>query len=122
MKSYQYYCIWLWHSRAIRICDTIMWLPTKITMPLATTIDLILAGIMDIQQALQHAPYGLHVPPSHFAALKQLIEVFMANTICKDEDPAPNPQQSLRVEPSQTLVIASQKVNHPPLRVDKPPC
>jgi hypothetical protein len=120
MESYQCYCIWFWDSRATRICDTITWLPTKITMPLATTADLILAGIMDIQQALQHAPSGLHVPPSHVAALKQLIDILMAGIICKDEDPAPNPQQSLRVKPSQAHVIASQEVNHAPLRVDKP--
>jgi hypothetical protein len=60
---------------ATRICDTITWLPTKITMSLATTADLILAGIIDIKQALQQAPSGLHMPPSHVAALKQLIDV-----------------------------------------------
>ena len=39
-------------------------------MPIATTADLILAGIMDIQQALQQAPAGLNIPPSHVAALQ----------------------------------------------------
>jgi hypothetical protein len=49
MKSYQCYCIWLWDSKATCICDIFTWLPTKITMLLATTADLVLAGIMDIQ-------------------------------------------------------------------------
>jgi hypothetical protein len=71
-----------------------MWIPTKITMLLATTADLILVDIMDIQQALQQASSGLYVPPSHVAALKQLIEALTSSTICRDEDPAPNPQQS----------------------------
>jgi hypothetical protein len=50
MESYGCHRIWLWGSRAMRICDTIMWLPTMIIMLLATTADLILTRIMDIQQ------------------------------------------------------------------------
>jgi hypothetical protein len=68
------------------------------------------------------APSGLHGPPSHVAALKQLIEVLTSSSICKDEDPAPNPQQSLRVEPSQAHVIAFKEVEHAPLRADTPLC
>jgi hypothetical protein len=77
-----------------------MWLPMLITMPLATTANLILAGIMDIQQALHHGSSGLHMQPSHVVALKQLINVLMASAICKDEGHTPNPHQSLRVVPS----------------------
>jgi hypothetical protein len=121
MESYQCYCIWLWDSRATRMYDTITWIPTKTTMSLATTADLILVDIKDIQQALQQAPSGIHVPPSHVAVLKQLIEVLTASNICKNEGPAPSPHESLRVEPSQAHVIASKEVDHAPLRVDQPP-
>jgi hypothetical protein len=86
-------------------------------MLLATTTDFILAGIKNIQQALHQAPSGINVPPSHVAALKRLIDVFTGSTICKDEDPAPNPQQSLRVERRQTPVSASKDSNYPPLRL-----
>ena len=70
-------------------------------MPIATTADLILAGIMDIQQALQQAPAGLNIPPSHVAALQQLIEVLTSSTLSKDEAAVTPPQQPLRVESKQ---------------------
>jgi hypothetical protein len=60
------------------------------------------------------------MPPSHVAALKQWIEVLMASTTCKDEDSAPNPRESLRMEPSRSPVIVLQEDEFPPLRVDKP--
>jgi hypothetical protein len=53
----------LWDSQAACICNTITWFPTKIVIPLASTADLVLAGITDIQQALLKPPPGLHVPP-----------------------------------------------------------
>jgi hypothetical protein len=60
---------------------------------------------------------------SHVAALKQLIDVLTASTICKDEGHDPNPYESLTVEPSKPPVIASQEEDYPPLRVDKKlPC
>jgi len=37
------------------ICDTLTWLPTKVPMPTASSIDLVLlAGIQDITTALQN--------------------------------------------------------------------
>ena len=115
MESYRCYRIWLWDSRATRICDTLTWFPTKITMPLATTADLILAGIMDIQQALQQAPADLHIPPSHVAALKQLIEVLTSSTLVKDEGSMPPPQEPLRVESKPV----EEPANPPALRVEE---
>jgi hypothetical protein len=41
-------------THAERISDTISWFPTKITMPLASSTDLILAGIANITAALQN--------------------------------------------------------------------
>ena len=80
-------------------------------MPIATTADLILAGIMDIQQALQQTPADLHIPPSHVAALKQLMEVLTSSTIGKDEVAVPPPQTPLRVE--------GKPANPPALRVEE---
>jgi hypothetical protein len=37
-------------------------------MPLASTADLVLAGITGIQQALLKPPPGLHLPHNHVAA------------------------------------------------------
>jgi hypothetical protein len=120
MESYRCYRIWLWDSSATRMCDTITGLPTKITMPLATTADLILAGIMDIQQALLSAPSDLHIPPSHVAALKQLTEVLTASTTCKPEVSALPPHESLRVDSRHITHGKSIVDSPPPLRVESP--
>ena len=31
--AYRCYTLWLWDTRATRICDTLTWFPTKTTMP-----------------------------------------------------------------------------------------
>jgi hypothetical protein len=88
MDSYRCYRIWVWNSRAARICNTITWFPTKIIMPLASTADLVLADITDIQQALLKPPPGFHLPPNHVAALKQLTEVLTSVTTPDIEAPS----------------------------------
>jgi hypothetical protein len=52
LESYRCFRAWIWESQAACICDTISWFPTKVTMPLASSNDLILAGIQDILAAL----------------------------------------------------------------------
>jgi hypothetical protein len=46
--SYQCCHIWFSDGRAVYICDTITWTPTKIVISLASTTDLVLADITDI--------------------------------------------------------------------------
>jgi len=118
MDSYRCYRIWLWDSRAARICDTITWFPTKLVMPLATTADLVLAGITDIQQALLNPPPGFHLPPNHVAALKQLTEVLTSGTTPDLEAPSqPEPIAPLRVGDHHPT-NSSIEETAPPLRVD----
>jgi hypothetical protein len=54
LEPYRCYNVWLWDTRHERICETIPWFPTKVTMPLASSADLVMAGIQDIIQALQN--------------------------------------------------------------------
>ena len=54
LESYRCYTVWLWDTRALRICDTLMWFPTQTTIPLASSNNLILAGVQDIIHALEH--------------------------------------------------------------------
>ena len=115
MESYRCYRIWLWDSRSTRICDTITWFPTKIVMPLASTADLVLAGITDIQQALLKPPPGFHLPPTHVSALKQLTEVLTAIPLSSPEHIAP-----LRVGDHHPIA-STIEVTAPPLRVETPP-
>ncbi len=54
LKSYQCYMVWITEMHAQCICNMLMWLPTKVPMPTASSIDLVLARIQDIATALQN--------------------------------------------------------------------
>ena len=79
LDSYRCYKVWIWATRQERICDTLSWFPSnRITMPLATSADLIAAGIADIADALKNPTPDaslIKLPPSHVAALKNLADV-----------------------------------------------
>jgi hypothetical protein len=65
-------------TRAERISDTVSWFPTKVTMPLASSNDLILAALTDITNALQHPSPAASLAPlaeSHVTALQNLTEL-----------------------------------------------
>ncbi|KAI2502091.1 Reverse transcriptase (RNA-dependent DNA polymerase) [Fragilaria crotonensis] len=112
LESYRCYTVWLWETRATRICDTLTWFPTKTTMPLASFNDLILAGIHDILHALCHPSPGSPLAPltdSHHEALLQLTSILTSLTTDKSDPPptsitaaepivaTPLPDTSLRV-------------------------
>lgn len=101
MKSYRCYTVWMWDTRAERIADTIMWFPTKVRMPIASSNDLVLAGIRDIQHALSNPYAGSALAPttnSEVAALKNLTELL--TTISTPDSTPPPP---LRVAAEQLL-------------------
>jgi hypothetical protein len=109
LDSYRSYNVWVWDTRAERICDTISWFPTKLAMPIASSTDLILAGIQDILHALRHpspdsplAPLGSnHVATLHLLA--ELVTGLAAPTNRSDAAaplrvaPKPGPDAPLRV-------------------------
>jgi hypothetical protein len=89
-------------------------------MPLASTTDLVLAGITNIQQALLKAAPALHPPPNHVSTLKQLIKVLMSVTITDNEHtPSPKTDIPLGVD-SLDPIAPSIEVDVPPLRVVTP--
>jgi hypothetical protein len=75
LELYRCYNVWLWDTRHEQICDTISWFPTKVTMPLASSTDLVMAGIQDIIQALQNQTANSPLAPctdSQVQALQDL--------------------------------------------------
>jgi len=53
LNSYQCYTVWATDTQAQCIANTIVWLPSKIPMPMASSTDYIKAGIANIAHALQ---------------------------------------------------------------------
>ncbi|KAI2494253.1 hypothetical protein MHU86_20271 [Fragilaria crotonensis] len=124
LESYGCYTVWLWDTRATRICDTLTWFPTKTTMPLASSNDLILAGVQDIIHALQHPSPGSPLAPltdSHHNTLVQLTKILTAvASDTRDPEPTPPPAAT----PPTALPTTVVQLPHSPdasLRVDDVP-
>ena len=118
LDSYRCYDVWIWETRAKRICDTITWFPTKVTMPHSSSTDLILASLQDIAKALKNPAARSPLAPrsdSQTTALQTLIDVLTNQLQPEPELPAAAPVPSLRVP---VAPITASPV--PPLRVPIP--
>jgi hypothetical protein len=112
LDSYRCYTVWMCETRATRISDTLSWFPTKVTMPLASSTDLILAALHDITNALQNPSPGSPLAPvtdSHVAALKTMTDVLTG--LCPD---AP-------IATASPPMLVQPPTNSPLLRVAAPP-
>jgi hypothetical protein len=78
LDSYRCYTVWIWDTIDRSAIDTLSWFPTKVTMPISSSNDLILAGIHNILEALRDPTLGSPIDPltdSHVATLKILLEL-----------------------------------------------
>jgi hypothetical protein len=107
--------IWIAETRSLRICDTLSLLPTKVTMPLASSNDLILVGIQDILRALRNPTPSYRLDPltgSHVDTLKILSE--LVTGLVPDPKPVlatkPAPVPHLRVATPSPLKVEPQLV------------
>jgi len=83
VKAYQCYTVWIMETCAHCICDMMTWLPTKVPMPTALSIDLVLARIQDITIALQNLLANSPLAPltdNQGAALQQLMVILHSTT------------------------------------------
>ena len=65
----------MWDTRATRICSTLVWFPTKVTMLIASSNELIFAGIRKIAQALHHSSPGSPLAPLTDSLHDELIQL-----------------------------------------------
>ena len=70
LESYQCYNIWIWDTQHECICDTVSWFPTKFTMPLASSTDLVIAGLHNIVHTLNHPSTNSPLAPSTDSQVK----------------------------------------------------
>jgi hypothetical protein len=79
LESYQCFKVWIWDTRNERVCDTLEWFPSKVTLPLASSIDLIIAAANDMVHALNHPSAGSPLAPlanSEVETLRNIAEIF----------------------------------------------
>jgi len=91
-----------------KICNTLTWLPTKCPMPMASSINLILAGITHITMALCHPSVNSPLAPltsSQSNALQQLMVILHGTTKLEVPPPSilPTTVPSMRVPPSPAV-------------------
>jgi len=77
------YMVWIMEMCAQCICNMLTWLPTKVPLPTASSIDLILAGIHDIAMALHNPSVNsllALLTNSQSAVLQQLMTILHGTT------------------------------------------
>ncbi|KAI2500612.1 hypothetical protein MHU86_13833 [Fragilaria crotonensis] len=82
LDSYRCYSVWMFDSRATRISDTLVWFPTQIPMPIASSTDLVLAGIADIHHALSNPSPGSALAPTTASQVASLSLTNLLSNIC----------------------------------------
>ena len=105
LKSYRCYRAWIPDTRRERICDTLEWFPSKVTLPLASSLDLVIAAANDIVHALNNPSAGSPLAPltdSEATALRNLAEILTNRC----DNPPPS--------------TVDQRLPAPPLRVEPP--
>jgi hypothetical protein len=121
LDSYRCFTVWMWDTRRERICDTVSWFPTKVTMPLASSTDLVLAGIQDIVHALTYPSHNSPLALRTDSQVQALLDLttLLTNIVAPASPSAP----PLRVEPAQTKpsdpIVPPPSA--PPQRVEPPP-
>lgn len=139
LESYRCYTIWMFDTRRTRISDTVEWFPSKITMPIASSTDIILAGINDIIEAVIAPPNSAPITPhtdSQVATLKQLKDILTntsgtartntdesatsAPTLHKSDSAPTQDEPALRVE-AELILAPSPPTQAAPLRVEIDP-
>jgi hypothetical protein len=131
LDSYRCYTVWVWETRATRLCDTLSWFLTKTTMPLASSTDLIQLASRtscELPRPLPRfalgashgqsprCPAPVH-PSPHVACGGGTAPAARPHNVFPVASAPPAPNTRLRVEPAaRTLTTAD-----PPLRVASTP-
>jgi hypothetical protein len=116
LDSHRCHATWTWDTRSIRICDALSWFPTKASMPIASSDDLILAGIKDILKALCNPTRGSPLDPltdNHVTAM-QVLSDLITGLIPIPVESTLTPKPS----PAPPLGVAIPTQTPSPLRVD----
>jgi hypothetical protein len=102
----------MWDTRRDRIFDTLTWFPSKVTMPLASSVNLVIAGANDIIHALKKPSSNSPLAPladSEVDVLRRLSDILTNRQIAPI---APDAAPALRVvstDPERAPVTPAPK-------------
>ena len=122
MKHYRCFNTWVIETRAERIADTIVWFPSQVVMPTASSSDAACAAALDLIQALRHPATASALSPladAEHAALLQLADIFTARfpgTQPHVMQPVPLPSVAPTVPPGFLPILpVTTPVTMPPI-------
>jgi hypothetical protein len=119
----------VWDTKWGRICNTLEWFPTEGMMPLAFSMELVMAGVKDIIHALHHPSANSPLAPptdSEVAILHQLTGLLSSRhdnsnddnktVVTNNTSASPqSPVSSLRVDdPSPSLRVTLRSLQASP--------
>ena len=116
LDSYRCYICWIIDTRRECISDTLEWFPTKVTMPLASSLDLVIAAAHDLVAALKKPTFGSPLSPltdSEVHVLRELSTI-LTNRVPIVAPPDPLPAPTVPTETPEPKVTWDE----PLLRVD----
>jgi hypothetical protein len=112
MESYRCHRVWIWETRATRICDTLTWFPTHVPMPASSSTDIIIASLRDIVTALQNPSPQTPLAPCTDTQNQALLDVVTLLT-----NLTPTPTESVAAPPLRVVTPGPGTPGAPPLRV-----
>jgi hypothetical protein len=122
LSSYRCYTIWIWETRADRICDTITWFPTKVTIPPSSSTDIIMNSLHDIVQALKNPAPASPIAPRTDTQTKALLDLTeLLTSICQPAPLQPTEKPLLPPIPLATTPVPSQRVRFSPETLPEAP-
>ena len=104
MDSYCCYEIWATETRAPRIVDTVEWFPKHVTMPTASSTDLVLAAAHDLTQALLNPTANSPLAPLTDSEVHQLqvLDQVLLNRVPKEHKATVPLVNQVPTEPTAT--------------------
>ena len=120
LEHYRCYTLWIWDTQDTRHVDTVSWFPpAHIKMPIASTSDLILAGMADLTRILQQPLHQTLDPltDSDMATLARMTEILIQRSAPAltphqpPPQPAPNPDATQLRVPLETYTNANKPLS-----------
>jgi hypothetical protein len=120
LDLYRCYNIWVWETRAERICDTVTLFPSKVTIPASSSTDIIMSSLHDIVYALKHPAPASALAPTTNTQVRALVTLTeLLTSICQPST-KPTPAPTLRVAAPEPMP-QSTNVPTPGLALDVAP-
>ena len=92
LEHYRCYTTHIWSTKAERITDTLEWFPHEVTMPTASSVDIIATATNDILKALKNPSKNSPLDPltdSETTALQTAVEILHNKSNVNSDAPPP---------------------------------